>query len=147
MATHNIARPSLHSQDTHLLPALKPRLLVLLSGPAPAVVVVVLVGILGNNDNNYLIIQWDSLPCSYRGFIYEAMKRIAQPSHPHLKQVSYWWLHPCIVFSVARLSWSPAGVTRSGDNALLARILGLSLKLLLLSSFSWNKVTGNHRHR
>ena len=58
MATHNIARPSLHSQDiTHLLPALKPRLLVLLSGPAPAVVVVVLVGILGNNDNNYLIIQ------------------------------------------------------------------------------------------
>ena len=33
MATHNIARPSLHSQDTHLLPALKPRLLVLLSVP------------------------------------------------------------------------------------------------------------------
>ena len=61
-----------------MLPALKPRLLVLLSGPAPAVVV--LVGILGNNDNNYLIIRRDSLPCSYRGFIYEAMKQIAQPS-------------------------------------------------------------------
>ena len=52
----------------------------LLSGPAPAVVVVVVVGILGNNDNNYLIIRRDSLPCSYRGFIYEAMKQIAQPS-------------------------------------------------------------------
>ena len=87
MATHNIVRPSLHS---HLLAAcVKTPAVGAVVGPAPAVVVVVLVGILGNNDNNYLISRRDSLPCSYRGFIYEAMKRIAQPSHPRLKQVSY----------------------------------------------------------